>query len=207
VIDAANPATAEMDWATFMNRPAAYIDVTRLAACFGGNIRIPLCERLLAEGRLQDRLSATISEFYALATPVGPDAANAADQRIALLPAGKTRDLVRRAGAVFWANTIANAIRADEVRQLRGRLGDELYAFAVANRQLSERSGSLDLADATDAQIDEDGWRCLGGWCESQHKAISERVRLKRPASPAIDGGVTRPFSEIGPAIVRCAVV
>jgi hypothetical protein len=196
-----------MDWATFMNRPVAYVDVTRLAACFGGSITIAICERLRAANRLEDRLSAGISEFYALATPVGPDAANAADQRIALLAAGKTRDLVRRAGAIYWANTIANAIRADEVRPLRSRLGDELYAFAVANRHLSERSGRLDLADATDAQIDEDGWRCLGGWCESQHKAVSERVRLKSPASPAIDGDVTGPFSEIGPAIVRCAVV
>ena len=56
---------------------------------------------------------------------------------------------------------------------------------------------------AMDVQIAEDGMRCLGGWCQSQSAAISERVRLKTPASPALDDSADGPFKEIGPAIIR----
>jgi hypothetical protein len=196
-----------MDWVTLMSRPSAYIDVTRLAACFDGGIGIGLCERLRATGRLQDRLSAMIIDFYALAPPVSPEAVSPADQKVALLPSAKTGDLIRRAGAVYRANAIANAVRAEEVRRLRARLGEAVYAFALANRHLSGLSGKLDLTDEMDVQIAEDGKWCLGAWCQSQPEAIAERVRLKSPASPALDGGANSPFSEIGPAIIRCALV
>jgi hypothetical protein len=190
-----------------MNRPSVYIDVTRLAACFNGGIRVELCERLRAADRLQGRLSALITEFYALAAPVSPQAASPADQKVALLTSGKTRELVRCAGAVYWANAIANAVRAEEVRWLRARLGEALYAFALANRQLSRASEKIDLTDEMDVQIAEDGMRCLGAWCQSQSAAIGERVRLKTPASPALDDSADGPFKEIGTAIIRCAVV
>lgn len=204
----ASHAPAALDWPTLMNRPSVYIEASRLAACFDGGIRNELCERLRAADRLQDRLSAMIAEFYALKTPVGPDAAAPADQKVALVTLGKTRDLVRRAGAVYWANAIANAVRAEEVRWLRARLGEALYAFALANRRLSGASGKIDLTDAMDVRITEDGMRCLGAWCRSQPGAIGERVRLKGPASRALDdAGAEGAFKEIGPAIIRCAAV
>lgn len=203
----ASHAPADLDWPTLMNRPIAYIDVSRLAACFGGGIRNALCERLRSAGRLQNRLSVMITEFYALAAPVGPEAANPADQKVALLTSGKTRELIRRAGAVYWANAIANAVRAEEVRWLRARLGEALYAFALANRQLSGASGKIDLTDEMDVRIEEDGMRCLGAWCRSQPDAIGQRVRLKSPANPALESGVNAPFSEIGPAIICRAAV
>ena len=198
-------APAAMDWATLMNRPPAYIDVTRLAACFGGRIGVRLCERLQGASRLQDRLSALINEFYALAAPVGPDAVSPADQKVALLPAAGITDVVRRAGAVYWANAIANAVRAEEVRWLRDRLGEAIHAFALENRKLSGPPERLDMAGGAEARIMEDGIRCLGAWCRSQPAAVGDRVRLKSPASPALDGIVQSPFNEIGPAIIRCA--
>jgi hypothetical protein len=200
-----NRASAEMDWATLMSRPTAYIDVTRLAACFDGCIGIRLCERLRATGRLQGRLSAMISDFYALAAPVSPETASLVDQKVALLPSARTGDLIRRAGAAYWANAIANAVRADEVRRLRARLGETLYAFALAHRHLSGPSGKLDLTDELDVKIAEDGMRCFGAWCESQPEAIGGRVRLKGPASPALDGSANGAFREIGSAIIRGA--
>jgi hypothetical protein len=203
----ASHAPGELDWPTLMNRPSVYIDATRLAACFNGEIRVGLCERLRAADRLTDRLSAIITEFYALSAPVSAEAASPADQKVALLTSDKTRDLVRRAGAVYWANAIANAVRAEEVRWLRARLGETLYAFALANRRLSATSGKIVLTDEMDVQIAEDGTRCLGAWCQSQPQAIGERVRLKSPASPALDDTAGGPFNEIGPDIVRCAVV
>jgi hypothetical protein len=194
-----------MDWATLMNRPAAYIDLTRLAVCFGDQIDVRLCERLRDSSRLQDRVSAIITDFYALAPPVGPEALSPSDQTIALLPAGRMGDVVRRAGAVYWANAIANMVRAEEVRWLRDQLGETLCAFALANRNLSGPPGKLEPADGADAQIVEDGIRCLGAWCQSQPDAVGGRVRLKSAATPALDDRARPPFDEIGPAIIHCA--
>jgi hypothetical protein len=196
-----------MDWATLMNRPAAYIDPTRLAACFDDRVSVRLCERLRDAGRLQDRLSALITDFYALATPFGPETVSPADQKVALLPAARIGDVVRRAGVVYWADAIANVVRAEEVRWLRDRLGKTLYVFALTNRSLSGPVGKLDLGDGADAQMTDDGARCLGAWCQSQPAAIGGRVRLKSPASPALDAVVQSPFNELGPAIIRCAAV
>ncbi len=201
----AERAASAIDWATLMNKPAVYIDLTRLAACFGGGISVKLCERLRGASRMQNRLSAIISEFYALAAPVGPEAADHLDQSIALLPVGRIGDIVRRAGAVYWANAIANVVRAEEVRRLRDQLGETLYAFALANRSLSGPPRKLEAADGAGARIMEDGLRCLGAWCQSQPEAVGGRVRRKSPAHPALDERAPRPFDEIGPAIIRCA--
>ncbi len=194
-----------MDWAVLMNRPAAYVDLTRLAACFDAHINVRLCDRLLGASRLQDRLCAIISDFYALAAPIGPEAVSQLDQNIALLPIGRIGDVVRRAGAVYWADAIANVVRAEEVRLLHDRLGEPLCAFALANRKLSGPPGRLEPIDAADAQIAQDGLRCLGAWCQSQPEAIGGRVRLKCPASPALDEMAQKPFDDLGPAIIRCA--
>jgi hypothetical protein len=148
-----------------------------------------------------------IAEVYRLAAPVGPDAASPADQKVALVTLGKTAELIRRAGAVYWANAIANAVRAEEVRWLRARLGESLCALALANRQLSGPSAKIDLTDEMDVEITESGMRCLGAWCQSQPEAIGERVRLKSPTSAALDDSADGAFKEIGPAIIRCAAV
>jgi hypothetical protein len=196
-----------MDWATLMNRPAAYIDATRLAACFDGGVSVGLCGRLRDASRLQDRLSAMISDFYGLAAPVGMESVSPVDQKVALLAAEQTNSLIHRAGAVYWANAISNVVRAEAVRRLRDRLGESLYSFALANRHLSAPQRKLDLVDGADVQIAEDGVRCLAAWCQSQAEAIGGRVRLKRPSSPALEEATQSPFSDVGPAIIRCAVV
>jgi hypothetical protein len=201
----ATRAPAAMDWAALMNNPAAYIDLTRLAACFNGHISLGLCGRMRDTARLQDRLSALITDFYGLAAPLNPETLNPVDQKVALLPAAAINGIIRRAGAIYWANAIANVVRAEEVRWLRGRLGETLYTFALSNRSFSGPATKLALTDAADARIIEDGTRCLGAWCQSQPAAIGERMRLKGPASPVLDGAVQSPFNELGPAIIRCA--
>jgi hypothetical protein len=194
-----------MDWATLMNRPAVYVECARLAACFDERISLSVCERLRATSRLQDRLSKIIADFYALAAPVAPEALGQVDQQVALLPVGRIGDLVSRAGAVYWAGAIANTVRAGEVKWLRGKLGEALCTFALANRNLAGPPRKLEPGDGADVRIAEDGMRCLGAWCQSQPQAVGGRVRLKSAAHPALDDRVQGPFDEIGPAIIRCA--
>jgi len=194
-----------MDWVTLMKQPAIYIDLGRLVSCFDNQVSAGLCERLRGASRLHDRISALISEHFALAAPVPPDAVGEPDRTIALLPVGRLADLVRRAGAVYWAKAIANAVRAEEVKSLHEQLGETLYAFALANRSLSGPTEMLEPVAGAAARIAEDGMRCLGAWCRSQPSAVGSRVRLKSAASPALDDPPQSPFDELGPAIVRCA--
>jgi hypothetical protein len=201
----AERAPTAIDWPTLMNKPAFYIDPARLAVCFDERISLSLCERLRATSRLQDRLSQIITDFYALAAPLAPEALGQVDRQVALLPTGRIGDLVRRAGAVYWAAAIANMVRAEEVKWLRGKLGETLCTFALANRNLAGPPRKLEPGDGADVRIEEDGMRCLAAWCQSQPQAVGGRVRLKRSAHPALDDQVQRPFDEIGPAIIRCA--
>lgn len=200
---ASTTAAAEMDWATLMHRPAVYADPARLAACFGGTVTTPLCARLAASQRLQERLSAMIAAFYRLEPAVALEATPPVDRKVALLMPEASRELARRAGAIFFANAIAGAVRADEVRRLRARLGEGLYAFALANRDLSGPSRDPVPGDGT-AAFEEQGLRCLSAWCRSQPPAIGARVRLKSPPSAAIDRLETVVIDS-GPAIVRRA--
>ena len=204
-----NQASTVIDWATLMTKPVIYIDPVRLAACFNGRIAAPLCERLRRAPRLQGRLTDVITRVYALEAPVNQDVLSPVDQKVALLPAEQVGDLIRRAGAVYWANAIANTLRAGEVRQLREKLGEPVYTFALTNRNLSGSPVSFRGADTEDigALIVDDGMRCLGAWCRSQPRPIATRVRMKMPPSALLDGLAQLPFDEVGPAIIRCAVM
>jgi hypothetical protein len=204
-MNAAGNASATMDWATLMRQPASYVDLARLDVCFNNKVGMALCERLSGAQRLRERLSAAITEHYALAAPIAPETLSEADQAIALLGAEGLADLVRRAGAIFWANAIANVVLAADVRWLHERLGEELCALALANRNLAGPAPALEPLENVDARIREDGERCLAAWCQAQPDAVGVRVRLKRAPSAALDDAPQSPFDEIGPPIVRCA--
>jgi hypothetical protein len=206
-----------MDWETFMRQPAAYIDAARLAVCFDNQFSAELCGRLQSAGRLRDKLSTLINTHYALAAPVEQDAVGDLDRNIALSPVERLADVVRRAGAIYWANAIANVLLAERVNRLHEQLGEAVCAFALANRDLSGPGEVLEpLADAG-ARVTEDGERCFAAWCQSLSDAVAARVRLKLPPREALDGQprmrvhvgviprVHTHIAEIGPSIVRRA--
>ena len=147
-----------------------------------------------------------IVKFFQTGTaPVAPEALSEADRAIALLGAEELADLVSRAGAIFWANAIANVVLAADVRWLHEQLGEELCALALANRNLAGPAPPLEPLDGVEARIREDGERCLAAWCRAQPAAVGVRVRLKRAPSAALDDAPQAPFAEIGAPIVRCA--
>lgn len=189
-----------------MRQPVAYIDLTRLAACFDDRFGTEFCGRLRSASRLHDRVSALITEHYMLAPPVPQEEVSEIDRMIALLPAEQVVDLIRRAGAIFSANAIANLVLADEVRRLHEQLDEALCSFALANRHLSgPEDGFESLADVA-AQVAAAGERCFAAWCQSQPAAVGARVRLRLARSPALDDRSEGVFAEIGPSIVRGAV-
>jgi hypothetical protein len=198
-------ATRRDDWGEFMERPAAYIDGGRLDACFGNEFGAALCDRLRTSIRLRERISAVVRAHYALVPPVAQDTCGDIDRNIALFPAAHLIDIAQRSGAVFWASTLANVILARQVEALRRQLGDALYNYALANRDLSGPAQALEPLDSIGSRVAQDGWRCFGAWCDALPAGVGARVRLKLAANVSLEQYPEGPFQEYGPPIVRRA--
>jgi hypothetical protein len=140
-----------------------------------------------------------------LARTIADEDVSDTDRSIALASSEQLAELVRRAGAIYWANSIANTIRAADAAAFDAALGETLCVVALANRDLSGPMQPLTPYDQLGARVMEDGFRCLGAWCKAQRPGIGLRVSLKLAPDPALDDAVNRPFDELGPAIVRRA--
>ena len=193
-------------WDAFVTQPALYIEPSRLAVCFDGMVDSELCTRLKSSLRLEERLSGLVHSRYGLARASAAEDVSDTDRSIALCSFEQLSEVVRRAGAIYWANSIANTIRAADAAAFDAALGEKLCVVALANRDLSGPMQPLTPYDQLGARVMEDGFRCLGAWCKAQGPGVGLRVSLKLAPNPALDDVVNRPFDELGPAIVRRTV-
>jgi hypothetical protein len=174
--------------------------------CFDGMVGPELCGRLKSSSRLEERLSDLVQSRYGLARTIAAVDVSDTDRSIALASSEQLAQLVRRAGAIYWANSIANTIRAADAAAFDAALGETLCVVALANRDLSGPMQPLTPYDQLGARVMDDGMRCLGAWCRAQSPGVGQRVRLKLAPNPALDDAVHSPFDELGPAIVRRTV-
>ena len=165
-----------------------------------------LCTRLKSSLRLEERLSGLVHSRYGLARTIAAEDVSDTDRSIALCSFEQLSEVVRRAGAIYWANSIANTIRAADAAAFDAALGETLCVVALANRDLSGPMQPLTPYDQLGARVMEDGFRCLGAWCKAQSPGVGLRVSLKLAPNPALDDSVNHPFDELGPAIVRRTV-
>ena len=203
---ASESTRADPGWDAFVTQPALYIEPSRLAVCFDGMVGPDLCARLRTSLRLEQRLSGLVFSRYGLARTIAADDVSDADRSIALASSEQLAEVVRRAGAIYWANSIATTVRAADAAAFDAALGEALCVLALANRDLSGPMQPLTPYDQLGARVTEDGLRCLGAWCKAQAAGVGMRVRLKLASNRALDDVVKRPFDELGPAIVRRTV-
>jgi hypothetical protein len=197
---------ASPEWQTFMSNPAGYADVARLAQCFDGTIGEAACERMLRSQRLHERLSELLLDHYGLSGAVSNEPADEIDRAIALSSGEELEELALRAGAIYWAGSLAAVIDGRQTAALQAALGADLCAFAVANRDLAGPMQPLDPLEDIHGRVHADGLSCLGAWCQSMPGETSIRVRLKLMPHELVDKATAKPFSEAGPAIVRRAM-
>jgi hypothetical protein len=197
---------ADAGWEAFVTQPALYIEPSRLAVCFDGMVSVELCARLKTSLRLEERLSGLVHSRYGLARAVAAEDVSDTDRSIALASPEQLVEVVRRAGAIYWANSIATTIRAADAAAFDQALGESRCVIALANRDLSGPMQTITPYDQLGFRVIGDGLRCIGAWCKAQAAGIGQRVLLKLPAHPALDNAVQRPFDELGPAIVRRTV-
>jgi hypothetical protein len=198
--------SADPAWNTFVTQPALYIDPSRLAVCFDGMVGPDLCARLRTSLRLEERLSGLVHSRYGLARAIAVEDVSDTDRLIALASPEQLAEVVRRAGAIYWADSIANTVRAADAAAFDAALGEALCVVALANRDLSGPMQPLTPYDQLGTRVMGDGLRCLGAWCKAQAAGVGTRVRLKLAPNLALDDAVKRPFDELGPAIVRRTV-
>jgi hypothetical protein len=203
---ASESTRADPGWDAFVTQPALYIDPSRLAVCFDDMVGPDLCARLRTSLRLEERLSGLVHSRYGLARAIAVEDMTDTDRLIALATPEQLAEVVRRAGAIYWANSIANTVRAADAAAFDAALGEALCVVALANRDLSGPMQPLTPYDRLGTRVTEDGLRCLGAWCKAQTAGLGIRVRLKLAPNPALDDAVKRPFDELGPAIVRRTV-
>ena len=196
---------ADAGWDAFVTQPALYIEPSRLAVCFDGMVDPELCGRLRSSPRLEERLSNLVHSRYGLAPTIAAEDVSDTDRLIALASSEQLAELARRAGAIYWANSIANTVRAADAAAFDAALGERLCVVALANRDLSGPMQPLTPYDQLGARVMQDGFRCLGAWCKAQSPGVGLRVSLKLAPNPALDDAVNSPFDEFGPAIVRRA--
>ncbi|TIN10702.1 MAG: hypothetical protein E5Y14_09175 [Mesorhizobium sp.] len=206
MIQAGSKQTASPEWQTFMSNPAGYADAARLAQCFGGTIGEAACERMLRSQRLHQRLSVLLLDRYGLSGAVSNQPADETDLAIALSSGEELEELALRAGAIYWAGSLAAVIDGRQASALQAALGAEICAFAVANRDLAGPMQPLEPLDDIDRRVHADGLRCLGAWCQAMPGETSMRVRLKLMPHALVDQPTAEPFAEAGPAIVRRAM-
>lgn len=193
-------------WDAFVTQPALYIEPSRLAVCFDGMVDAELCARLTSSPRIEERLSNLVHSRYGLAHTIAAEDVSDTDRSIALASSEQLAELVRRAGAIYWANSIANTVRAADAAAFDAALGETLCVVALANRDLSGPMQPLAPYDQLGARVMQDGLRCLGAWCKAQSHGVGQRVGLKLAPNPALDDAVKHPFDELGPAIIRRTV-
>jgi hypothetical protein len=206
VITASESTGTDARWDAFVTQPALYIEPSRLAMCFDGMVDSELCARLQTSFRLEERLSNLVHSRYGLVHTIAAEDVSDTDRSIALASPEQLAELVRRAGAIYWANSISNTVRAADAAAFDAALGEALCVVALANRDLSGPMQPLTPHDQLRTRMMEDGLRCLGAWCKAQSAGVGLRVSLKLAPNPALDDAVNRPFDELGPAIVRRTV-
>jgi hypothetical protein len=146
-----------------------------LAALFEGGLQGELIEMLAASPRFAPRLHAATERRLGELSAPEPAAVAA----LALTPAGLS-DIVRRAGAVWYAAAIARIVDTSARRHLMAALGSDVYAIALEGRGLAPPAEAVVPPDRDDwaAAAMRDGACCWSAWRMLQLPAVASRLAL-----------------------------
>lgn len=203
-----SPSSEPIDpakWLSFIGDPVAYAEPRRLAGAFDGAIGEEACERMLQTERVRPRLATLLLESYRLCSSISGEQIDPIDQAIALADRSSLHEITIRAGAIYWAGSLADIILGWKAAALHEALSEEVCAFAIANRDLAGPVQPLEQVGSIRERAFADGLRCLGAWCHAVPVEVGTRVRLKLPPDELIDRAPIASFAEIGPDILRRA--
>ncbi|APF38713.1 hypothetical protein BOQ54_16440 [Chelatococcus daeguensis] len=195
----------ESRWCAFLRLPGGYAHPQRLAETLGGAMTPDLCAALQAEPRFAARLTALL-DTAGLVPPAGAalDCADV-DRSIAVRGPHELTAAALRAGALYWADAIANVVLAPDVEALRRSLDGDLIAFGLANRAAGAQGLRFDDLTGAAEVVARDGWYSFLAWVAQLPAAVAGRLMLKFEDGAITPGPVPDPFGEIGPGLYRQA--
>jgi hypothetical protein len=201
--ETARASSGQTDWSTLVSMPAKLVHPERIVACYDGVISSEVASQLQASRRVQRQMTLLLMDRFALPELPAPISMDPADVHLMFIPADQIAALIPLAGAVFWAQFLASEIRTNEVTEIKRRIGEAAFQAALANRDLAGNLPPPESLGALEANLESDGYRCLGSWQAALPAAIGAWARLKH----ANDRSLT-PFPDakqraLGAAIMR----
>jgi hypothetical protein len=171
-------------WQDLLEQPLTFVDQQHLAGCFHDEVAVEQIHALAAQPRFQSRLLTVLMTHFKLHPLAQTPQPAEEDLPVLLMAPDVFRRLPRLCGAIWHAATLSREIRSEFVNQLRERLGNEVFALALANRQWAGAADLLRQPDELVAAIDHDGALCVAAWLQTQPSALRDwlRLRLFEPA-------------------------
>ena len=170
------------DWQTLAAEPLRFVAPAAVRACLDDGLSETDARALLDLPRFQPRLLARLHEVHGLAPlpEVLPD--GSLDLDIVLLDARQLASLPLICGALWHALALSREIRRDAVQQLRHQLGDEVFSFAIGQRDRTVASDCLLEGERLRAAIEYDGQACTRAWLQTLPEPLRRWLALRWPA-------------------------
>lgn len=176
-----NQSNVQQQWQDLLARPLDFTSREHLIECFGGELTTEQLQSLQHSPRFQERLLRLVMLHFklpALNTLPVPDER---DMPGLLLASSAFEQLPRMCGAVWHAATLSREIRKEAVTELRRALGNDVYALALASRDLAGAADLLREPAQLIESIDHDGRLCVGAWWRSQSVPLQHWMCLRLP--------------------------
>jgi hypothetical protein len=185
-------ASSLQRWQELLARPLEFVAPERLSDCFVEGLPDEQLQALRDLPRFEERLLRVLMTHFHL-TPLGRVATpEAQDLPILLLSPEAFARLPRLCGAIWHGATLSREIRSEVVTELRRLLGNDVFALALAHRQLAGAADLLREPSELLEAIERDGAVCVSAWLQSLPDALQGWLRLRLPVAPG-EGGARLP--------------
>lgn len=179
-------------WQGLIAQPLQFVRLQSLGECFGNDLPDDVLHAMQAQPRFQRRLEQLLTSHHRLAPLEQVVAPLAADLPVLLLSPAQFSRLPRLCGAIWHGATLSREIRREVVHELREGLGNDVFALALAHRQMG---GAADLlrepAELIEA-IDRDGFMCVAAWLQAQPPELRSWLKLRFAAPEGYSGRLPR---------------
>jgi hypothetical protein len=191
-------------WQGMIEQPLAFVADRCVRECLPAELEDRHYRALRNAPRFNARLLQLLASRFDVPTSALQTPPHDEDLPILLLSAEQFQRLPRLCGAIWHSATLSREIRSHAVNQLRGALGNEVFAQALAHRSLA---GAADLlrqpADLVQA-IDRDGAACVLAWLQQQPAELAAWLRLRLDV-PLGEEATATAAATFDPRIVRRA--
>lgn len=166
-------------WQGLLDQPLRFVNPRYLRQCWPAQLTDEQYKAVSSTSRLQSRRAELLRAHFKLRPLEQTPPVAEQDLSVLLLSPQAFEQLPRRCGAIWHAATLSREIRSEAVNQLRNMLGHEVFAMALAHRQLASAVDLLRQPADLLAAIDRDGAGLVSTWLQSQPPELRDWLHLR----------------------------